>query len=287
MAVSTSAEPQAAPRSAVTPRIHRVVSRRRETADTWTLALESLPGQKLPLFAPGQFGMLYAFGVGEVPISVSGANTALDPLRCTVRAVGSVSSALCATAPGDLVGLRGPYGSTWPLAQAVAGDVVIVAGGLGLAPLRPAIHHLLAHRNEYERVIVCYGGRTAAEMLFVPELEEWRGRFDLDVDVIVDIAGSDWHGKVGVVTKLVELAAFDPDNTIAMMCGPEVMLRFAALTLLSRGVAKERLYISMERNMHCAIAQCGHCQFGPMFVCREGPVQRYDVVEPWLRVQEL
>ena len=271
----------------MTPRTHRVVSRRRETADTWTLALESLPGQKLPLFAPGQFGMLYAFGVGEVPISVSGANTALDPLRCTVRAVGSVSSALCATAPGDLVGLRGPYGSTWPLAKAVAGDVVIVAGGLGLAPLRPAIHHLLAHRNEYERVIICYGGRTAAEMLFVPELEEWRGRFDLDVDVIVDIAGSDWHGKVGVVTKLVELAAFDPDNTIAMMCGPEVMLRFAALTLLTRGVAKERLYISMERNMHCAVAQCGHCQFGPMFICREGPVQRYDVVEPWLKVQEL
>ena len=271
----------------MTPRAHRVVSRRRETADTWTLALESLPGQKLPLFAPGQFGMLYKFGVGEVPISVSGASTALDPLRCTVRAVGSVSSALAATAPGDLVGLRGPYGSRWPLAEAVAGDVVIVAGGLGLAPLRPAIHHLLAHRNEYERVIVSYGGRSADEMLFVPELEEWRGRFDLDVDVIVDIAGPDWHGKVGVVTKLVELAAFDPNNTIAMMCGPEVMLRFAALTLRSRGVPKERIYISMERNMHCAVAQCGHCQFGPMFVCREGPVQRYDVVEPWLRVQEL
>ena len=194
----------------MTPRTHRVVSRRRETEDTWTLALEPLPGQKLPLFAPGQFGMLYAFGAGEVPISVSGAATALDPLRCTVRAVGSVSSTLCATAPGDLVGLRGPYGSKWPLAEAVAGDVVIVAGGLGLAPLRPAIHHVLAHRNEYERVIVCYGGRSAAEMLFVYELEEWRGRFDLDVDVIVDIAGPTWHGKVGVVTKLVELAAFDP-----------------------------------------------------------------------------
>ena len=263
----------------MTPRTHRVVSRRRETADTWTLALEPLPGQKLPLFAPGQFGMLYAFGAGEVPISVSGAATALDPLRCTVRAVGSVSSTLCATAPGDLVGLRGPYGSKWPLADAVAGDVVIVAGGLGLAPLRPAIHHVLAHRNEYERVIVCYGGRSSSEMLFVPELEEWRGRFD--------IAGPNWHGKVGVVTKLVELAAFDPENTIAMMCGPEVMLRFAALTLLQRGVAKERVYISMERNMHCAIAQCGHCQFGPLFMCREGPVQRYDLVEPWLKVKEL
>ncbi len=287
MAAPPSAKPLLAPRSAMTPRTHRVVSRRRETADTWTLALEPLPGQKLPLFAPGQFGMLYAFGVGEVPISVSGAATALDPLRCTVRAVGSVSSTLCATAPGDLVGLRGPYGSAWPLADAVAGDVVIVAGGLGLAPLRPAIHHVLAHRNEYERVIVCYGGRSAAEMLFVPELEEWRGRFDLDVDVIVDIAGPDWHGKVGVVTKLVELAAFDPNNTIAMMCGPEVMLRFAALTLVTRGVSKERVYISMERNMHCAIAQCGHCQFGPVFLCREGPVQRYDLIEPWLKVQEL
>jgi len=276
-----------APQSAMTPRPHRVVSRRRETADTWTLALEPLPGQELPLFAPGQFGMLYAFGVGEVPISVSGASTALDPLRCTVRAVGSVTRALCSSTPGDIVGLRGPFGSSWPLAQAVAKDVVIVAGGLGLAPLRPAIHHVLAHRNEYERVVVCYGARSAGELLFTGELEQWRGRFDLDIDVIVDIAGADWHGKVGVVTKLVDLAPFDPDSTVAMMCGPEVMLRFAALTLRKRGVPADRCYISMERNMHCAIAQCGHCQFGPKFICREGPVQRYDEVESWLKVHEL
>jgi NAD(P)H-flavin reductase len=271
----------------MTPRAHRVVSRRGETTDTWTLALEPLPGEELPLFAPGQFGMLYAFGVGEIPISVSGASTALDPLRCTVRSVGSVSAALCATAPGDVVGLRGPFGSRWPLAEATAGDVVIVAGGLGLAPLRPAIHHVLAHRNEYGRVIVCYGGRSADELLFMSELEVWRGRFDLDIDVIVDIAGPDWHGKVGVVTKLVELAAFDPDRTFALLCGPEVMLRFGALTLRKRGVPVDRCYISMERNMHCAIAQCGHCQFGPKFICREGPVQRYDEVEPWLKIGEL
>jgi NAD(P)H-flavin reductase len=287
MAVSASAEPLAPARGAMTPHTYQVVSRRRETYDTWTVALEPLPGEELPLFAPGQFGMLYAFGVGEIPISLSGAATALDPLRCTVRAVGGVSGALCALEPGNLVGLRGPFGSTWPLAKAVAGDVVIVAGGLGLAPLRPAIHHLLAHRNEYERVIICYGGRSAAELLYVTEFEEWRGRYDLDIDVIVDIAGLDWHGKVGVVTKLVELAAFDPDNTIAMACGPEVMLRFVALTLQARRVSTDRLYISMERNMHCAIAQCGHCQFGPKFICREGPVQRYDEVEEWLRVPEL
>jgi NAD(P)H-flavin reductase len=287
MAASASAEPLAPARGAMTPHTHRVVSRRRETYDTWTVALEPLPGEELPLFAPGQFGMLYAFGVGEIPISVSGTATALDPLRCTVRGVGGVSGALCAVDPGDLVGLRGPFGSTWPLAQAVAGDVVIVAGGLGLAPLRPAIHHLLAHRNEYERVIICYGGRSAAELLYVTEFEEWRRRYDLDIDVIVDIAASDWHGKVGVVTKLVELAAFDPDNAIAMACGPEVMLRFVALTLLLRGLPTDRLYISMERNMHCAIAQCGHCQCGPKFICREGPVQRYDEVEAWLKVQEL
>ena len=271
----------------MTPHTYRVVSRRRETYDTWTVALEPLPGEELPPFAPGQFGMLYAFGVGEIPISLSGAATALDPVRCTVRAVGGVSGALCALEPGDMVGLRGPFGSTWPLAEAVAGDVVIVAGGLGLAPLRPAIHHLLAHRNEYVRVFICYGGRSPAELLYVTEFEEWRGRYDLDIDVIVDLAGLDWHGKVGVVTKLVELAAFDPDNTVAMACGPEVMLRFVALTLQGRRVPTDRLYISMERNMHCAIAQCGHCQFGPKFICREGPVQRYDEVEEWLRVPEL
>jgi NAD(P)H-flavin reductase len=271
----------------MTPRAHRVLSRRRETYDTWTIALEPLPGQALPLFAPGQFGMLYAFGAGEIPISLSGAATTLDPLRCTVRAVGGVSGALCAVEPGDLVGLRGPFGSQWPLAEATAGDVLIVAGGLGLAPLRPAIHHLLAHRHEYERVIICYGGRSARELLYVNEFEEWRRRYDLDIDVIVDIAASDWHGKVGVVTKLVELAAFDPENTIAMVCGPEVMLRFVALTLQARNLPTNRLFISMERNMHCAIAQCGHCQFGPRFICREGPVLRYDEVEPWLKVPEL
>ncbi len=131
------------------------------------------------------------------------------------------------------------------------------------------------------------GTRAASELMFTSELEQWRGRFDLDIDVIVDIAGADWHGKVGVVTKLVDLAAFDPDNTIALLCGPEVMLRYAALTLRKRGLPAERCYISMERNMHCAIAQCGHCQFGPKFICREGPVQRYDEVEPWLKVHEL
>ncbi len=272
---------------AMTPRPHRVVSRRRETADTWTIALEPLAGQELPLFAPGQFGMLYAFGAGEIPISVSGTATRRDPLRCTIRAVGGVSGVLSAAEPGDLVGLRGPFGTTWPLTEAIAGDVVIVAGGLGLAPLRPAIHHLLAHRDEYERVVICYGCRSAAEMLYATEFEEWRHRYDLDIDVIVDVGDPDWHGKVGVVTKLVELAAFDPENTIAMACGPEVMLRFAALTLQARAVPSDRLYISMERNMHCAIAQCGHCQFGPRFICREGPVQRYDEVAQWLKVPEL
>ena len=287
MAASPSAELLTPAVGAMTPHSHRVVSRRRETHDTWTVALEPLPGQELPLFAPGQFGMLYAFGAGEIPISVSGTATPLDPLRCTIRAVGGVSGALCAAQPGDLVGLRGPFGSTWPLAQAIAGDVLIVAGGLGLAPLRPVIHHLLAHRNEYERVIICYGGRSAGELLYVNEFEEWRRLHDLDIDVIVDIAALDWHGKVGVVTKLVELAAFDPENTIAMACGPEVMLRFVALTLKARSLPPERLYISMERNMHCAIAQCGHCQFGPRFVCREGPVLRYNEIEPWLKVPEL
>ncbi|HUA50435.1 MAG TPA: FAD/NAD(P)-binding protein [Solirubrobacteraceae bacterium] len=271
----------------MTPSPHRIVSRRRETADTWTVALEPLPGHELPVFAPGQFGMLYAFGVGEIPISVSGTATRLDPLRCTIRAVGGVSGTLAAVEPGDLVGLRGPFGSTWPLTDAIAGDVVIVAGGLGLAPLRPAIHHLLAHRDEYERVVICYGCRSAAELLYVNEFEEWRRRFDLDIDMIVDVGGPDWHGKVGVVTKLVELAAFDPDNTIAMACGPEIMLRFVALTLKARKLPPERLYISMERNMHCAIAQCGHCQFGPKFICREGPVLRYDDIEQWLKVAQL
>jgi NAD(P)H-flavin reductase len=258
----------------------RVTDKRRETQDTWTLALEPVEERVAPL-EPGQFAMLYAFGAGEVPISTSG------PLVHTVRAVGAVTGALCRIEVGGTLGVRGPYGVGWPVALAEGRDVVVAAGGIGLAPLRPVIHELIANRERYGEVNILYGGRSPGELLFVEELEQWRSRFDISVDVTVDGASAGWHGRVGVVTALVSRATFDPVNTIAMMCGPEVMMRFVAAALRERGMADDAIWLSLERSMKCAVGHCGHCQLGPLFVCRDGPVVRLDRVEHLMRVREL
>jgi anaerobic sulfite reductase subunit B len=268
------------------PTAVRVADKRQETGDTWTLRLEPADGDALEPFAPGQFAMLYSFGVGEAPISISsiGGDGALVH---TVRAVGAVTSAICAAEPGDLLGLRGPFGTAWPLAEAEGRDVVLVAGGIGLAPLRPVIHELLAHRDRYGVVCILYGGRTPAELLYVDEIAGWRGRFDVDVDIIVDAADADWQGRVGVVTRLIGPAVFDAQSAVAMICGPEVMMRFTARELQDRGMSDDRIWLSLERGMTCATGHCGHCQLGPLFICKDGPVLRRDVVGPLMRVAEL
>ena len=268
------------------PEPFRVLRKRRETADTWTLELEPVYGDPV-VPAPGQFTMLYAFGVGEVPISSSGDPTGGGPLVHTVRAVGAVTQAICRTKPGDILGVRGPFGTSWPLAEAVGSDVVLVAGGIGLAPLRPALYQALAARDDYGAVVLLVGARTPGELLYAKELERWRGRFDLDVDVTVDNAGDAWHGRVGVVPKLVASAGFDPAAAVALVCGPEIMIRYTATALLERGVPTERIYISVERNMHCGLGHCGHCQLGSVLVCRDGPVFRLEDIEPLLGVREL
>ena len=263
---------------------HRVTRRRRETRDTWTLELEPV-ASKPPMPAPGQFTMLYAFGVGEVPISVSASGEA--PLTHTVRSVGPVTHAICAAAPGDILGVRGPFGNAWPIEQATGADVVVIAGGIGLAPLRGALHEILRRRGEYGDVALLYGSRTPADLLYAKELQRLRGRFDLQVDVTVDAAEGGWQGKVGVVPKLVAAAHFDPESTIALVCGPEVMMHFAARALLERRVAPDRMFLSMERNMRCGLGHCGHCQLGPTLICRDGPIYRYDELEPLMAVREL
>jgi anaerobic sulfite reductase subunit B len=268
----------------MTPAPFRVSKRRRETKDTWTLELEPLAGEPL-LPAPGQFAMLYAFGVGEVPISVSGDGD--GPLVHTVRGVGAVTGAICAARPGAVLGVRGPFGNAWPVASVTGCDVVIVAGGIGLAPLRPALYHVLQRRGEYGDVALLYGSRTPEDLLYRRELERWRGRFDLQVDVTVDNAGPEWHGRVGVVPKLVGDARFDPGSTVALVCGPELMIRLSADALLARGVPANRIYVSMERNMRCGLGHCGHCQLGPTLVCRDGPVYRYDEIAALMEVREL
>jgi len=266
------------------PAPFRVVRRRRELSDTWTLELEPVAGERLRV-EPGQFTMLYAFGIGEVPISVSGEIG--GPLVHTVRAVGSVSQAICASQPGSVLGVRGPYGNAWPVESVLGSDVVVVAGGIGLAPLRPAVYEVLRRRGGFGEVALLYGSRTPADLLFGKELQRLRGRFDIQVDVTVDAADEGWHGKVGVVPKLIGGARFDPDSAVALVCGPEIMMHFTARALLERGIPAERIYISMERNMRCGLGHCGHCQLGPTLICRDGPIYRYDEMERLMAVREL
>ena len=280
--VTAAAEP--VPAGAMTPRPFRVAGRERDTADTWTLTLEPLAGDG-PSIAPGQFVMVYAFGIGEVPISVSGPPGRPGPVVLTVRAVGAVTSAVCRSEPGSVLGIRGPVGNAWPVDAAAGGDVVVVAGGIGLAPLRPVVLRALERRGEYGAVSVLYGARTPQDLLYRAQVEEWR--HEVEVEVTVDAAGGDWTGRVGVVPKLVAGVSFRPGETTAFVCGPEVMIRFTVEALLARGLAPERIFLSMERHMDCGVGLCGHCQLGPTLVCRDGPVYSYAELSPWLEVREL
>lgn len=266
-------------------RVERV---RLETSDTFTIELQSpQKDEGAPAFAPGQFNMLYLFGVGEVPISICGDPARPEVLVHTTREVGSVTRAMRRLRPGDVLGVRGPFGVGWPLDEAVGRDVVLVAGGIGLAPLRPALYALLQRREEFGKIVLLYGTRSPDDLLYRRELEKWRSRFDLNVYVTVDRAAGRWRGNVGVVTTLIPGAPFDPLETVAFVCGPEVMMRFTVHQLERRGVAKEAIYVSMERNMKCGFGICGHCQFGPFFVCKDGPVFQYSRIEPFFGKREV
>lgn len=275
-------------RDALTPRPFRVRRVTPESHDTATLDLVPADGGPCLAFEPGQFNMLYLFAAGEVPISVSGDPARGDHLLHTVRRVGAVTRGLCSLTAGDEIGVRGPFGTAWPVDDAVGRDVVLVAGGIGLAPLRPALYRILARRRDYGRVVLLYGARTPEDLLFRGELESWRGRFDLEVEVTVDNAAEDsWFGEVGVVTRLIRRAPFEPGHTTAFVCGPEVMMRFTVRELEDRGLAPGDVHVSLERNMRCGVGLCGHCQLGPHFVCCDGPVFPLPRVERLLSVWEL
>jgi NAD(P)H-flavin reductase len=269
------------------PEPWRILSVRREVADgevfTWTL--EPVSGRAV-VPRPGQFNMLYVFGVGEAAISVSAIEDDGAVVH-TIRAVGSVTRAMQGLRAGEVVGVRGPFGTAWPVAEAEGRDLVLAAGGIGLAPLRPVVHAVLAGRKDFGRVLLCYGARSPRDLIFRDELDEWQARRDLDLRVTVDRGTADWKGDVGVVTQLIDRGGFDGRNALAMVCGPEVMMRFSALSLHRRGVTPERTFVSMERSMRCALGFCGHCQIGPHFVCRDGPVFPYPVMEPAFRINEL
>lgn len=270
---------------AMTPRLFRVAERRQEVAGVVTLELEA-DGQQPFSWQPGQFNMLYAFGVGEVPISISGVSADGRRIVHTIRAVGQVTLALSGLRVGEEVGVRGPFGKGWPLSQAEGRDLVIAAGGLGLVPLRPVILKVLEQPHRFGRVVLYYGTRNPDTILYQDELRRW-AEAGIKVQITVDSATTRWRGEVGVVTRLMRGEHFDGESAFALLCGPEVMMRFSAQTLGCLGIAHDRIYLSMERNMQCGVGLCGHCQLGPRLVCRDGPVFSLDEVQPLMNVLEL
>lgn len=282
----SSAPPPPLPDDAMFPRMMRVLRTRRETHDVFSFELDAAEYGGFR-FEPGQFNMLYVPGAGESAISVSGDPRRGGRLVHTIREVGNVTRALGKLHRGDMVGVRGPFGFGWPLAEARGRDVVVVAGGVGLAPLRPVLYAISHRRDDYRRVSLVYGSRSPGDLLYRRELSRWRVRLGAQVWITVDRADQHWFGHTGVVTKLLDAVELDPDNAIAMLCGPEVMMRFSARELEGRGVGLDRVYLSLERNMECGIGLCGHCQIGPHFACKDGPVYRYETMARFMRMREV
>ncbi len=270
------------------PNPWRVVNRWEETHDVFSLQLEPVEAKEPLLFAPGQFNMLYAFGAGESAISISGdPNDKSGLLTHTIRRVGNVTTALSRLQKGDQIGLRGPFGNPWPMHDLHGRDLVFIAGGIGLAPLRPAIYHALSHRSDYGRIVVLAGAREPGDILFAAELDQWKALEGVESRLTVDRAEDGWTRSVGVVTRLIPKAEFDPANVAALICGPEIMMRYTRMELRNRGVTDDRIFVTMERNMKCAVAFCGHCQLGPEFVCKDGPVFRFDRIAFWFAQREV
>lgn len=259
----------------------------KETSGTFTLRLEPEKAINQSLFQPGQFSMLWVFGVGELPISISGDPALHDRLIYTVRSVGRATHSLVNCAVGDSVGVRGPFGTGWPIEAARGRDVIVVAGGIGLAPLRPVIYHVLQNRKDYGRLVILYGGRTPRDLLYRKELAIWARNRETQVLVTVDYGGLNWRGHVGVVTTLFKYSRLQPARSVAMVCGPEIMMRFVTRDLEMQGLSRDDIYLSMERNMKCAVGFCGHCQYGPNFICKDGPVFRYEQIRKLVEKYEL
>lgn len=258
-----------------------------EGVATYRLCLDEKSNPTSYEFKEGQFNMLYLPGVGESAISMSGDATSENGWVHTVRVAGNVTRTLAELQCGDTLGVRGPFGTGWPIDQLVGTDIIIVAGGLGLAPLRPLIYHLMHHRDIYGSIDLIIGARTPDSLLYSKEYDHWR-HLGINVDVTVDRGTATWTGNIGVVTALLDrLKISDPKRGRMVTCGPEVMMKYVALTAIRRGIAADQIWVSMERNMQCATGLCGHCQLGPAFICKDGPVLRYDRLQPYLFVESL
>jgi NAD(P)H-flavin reductase len=258
-----------------------------ENDDTFTLTLDLGAFGENFHFLPGQFNMVYVYGIGEAAISISSDPARGHTLDHTIHRVGLVTTALAQKKRGDVIGIRGPYGSSWPLDVARGKDVCIASGGIGLAPLRPILYNIMKKREDFGRVILLYGGRSPLDLLYRVELEKWANDFSVEVLVTVDRGDSSWKGHIGVVTSLFQYIKLDARATVAYVCGPEIMMKYTIDELERRGLPQTQIYLSMERNMKCAVGFCGHCQMGPTFICKEGPVYPLPRVRPLLDKKEL
>ena len=269
------------------PQWAEVVSVAQEITEvaTFGLKFKDPATQSAYSFKPGQFNMLYLPGYGEAAISISSDAADKDAIAHTVRFVGSVTRAVSRLKPGDQVGVRGPFGSSWPMDQLEGKDLFIACGGIGLPPLRPAIYHILRNRDRYGKVTLLYGARTPAELMFTTEYETWR-QAGIEIEVTVDRAEADWKGRVGVVPMWFYHFRIDPRKTAVLTCGPEIMIRFVIFEALARRIAPESILVSLERNMKCGQASCGHCQIGPYFICKDGPVFEFSEIQPFFNVEE-
>lgn len=289
MTVAVLNREQAASNPAPDPmltRPFRIVRRIAEVDGCFTLHLRAEDGSPFA-YRPGQFNMLYVFGVGEVAISISGDCRDLTTLVHTVREVGTVTRAMAKLKAGDVIGVRGPFGSPWPIEESYGNDILFVTGTIGLAPLRPLIYEVLHRREHFGKVVLCYGSRGLHDILYEKLLHQWRGRFDMQVHVTAHSAPAGYRGRVGSVAGLVKIARFDPEHTTAYVCRSETMTRPAVQALHDRGVTSDRIYVTLERNMKCAVGFCGHCQMGSSFMCKDGPVYRYDTIERIFSIREL
>jgi NAD(P)H-flavin reductase len=236
-------------------------------------------------FKAGQFNMVSVPGLGEAAISISSDMENTQPFGHTIRAVGNVTTAISHMNVGDVLGIRGPFGSWWSLDDCVGRDIVIAAGGIGLPPIRPVLYYIINHRRDFGKVIVLYGARTPNDLQFTSEYKAWQDA-QIELQVTVDRGDDSWQGRVGVVPILFYNTRIDPHNTVIMTCGPEIMIRFVIFEALARRVRPERILVSLERNMKCGLGSCGHCQLGPYFVCKDGPVFSFDKLQPYVNVEE-
>jgi len=266
---------------------YRISEKQVEIDGLLTFQLEPAGPERIDTISPGQFNMLYAFGIGEIPISVSSGRSSPSSLIHTIQDVGPVSKALCQRSLGEMIGVRGPFGTSWPIECAKGKDVLNIAGGVGLCPLRPVIEHVLNHRDQHGKLNVLLGTRNPEMIFYHRDIIFWESDPSLNFHLTVDHAFSNWRGNVGVVTNLMDHATYDPESTVAFLCGPEVMMRFGIYACIDAGIREENIYLSMERNMKCAVGFCGHCQLGPYFMCKDGAVFPYSKMKPYLNVNEL